>query len=177
MGDSMKNIFKLSLLGITFLSGCATNVAPNSPVQVAKAPSPMTAMAPDRSGPVAKRLNDCIIHGNQSADALLVDSQIIAVTRNNPHAKTLMNSSDKLTDQQAKALTSYLSEANACRPIALEGLSPEKKAVYEDFFKKIDGVYADLIARKITIGVANQERQLLIQDSHMKKLALQSKKN
>jgi hypothetical protein len=30
--------------------------------------------------------------------------------------------------------------------------------VYEDFFKKIDGVYADLIAKKITIGVANQER-------------------
>lgn len=62
------------------------------------------------------------------------------------------------------------------RPIALEGLNPEKKAVYEDFFKKIDGVYADLIAKKITIGVANQERQLLIQDTRMKKLALQSKK-
>ena len=57
------------------------------------------------------------------------------------------------------------------------GLSPDKKAIYEDFFIKIDGVYADLIARKITIGVANQERQLLIQDAYIKKLALQSKKN
>ena len=173
----MKNIFKLSLMGIAFLSGCATTVAPNNPVQVAKVPSPMTAPAPDHSGSVAKRLNDCIIRSNQSADAMLVVSQIIAVTRNNPHAKALFSSPDKLTDQQAKALTSYLAEANSCRPIALEGLSPEKKAVYEDFFKKIDGVYADLIAKKITIGVANQERQLLTQDAHMKKLALQSKKN
>ena len=173
----MKNIFKLSLIGVVFLGGCAANVAPNNPVQVAKAPSPMTAMAPDHSGSVAKRLNDCIMRSNQSADALLVDAQIIAVTRNNSHAKALFSSADKLTDQQAKSLTSYLSEANSCRPIALEGLSPEKKVVYEDFFKKIDGVYADLIARKITIGVANQERQMLIQDAHMKKLALQSKKN
>ena len=173
----MKNIFKFGLLGLAVLSGCASNVAPNNPVQVAKSPSPMTAPAPDHSGAVAKRLNDCIIRSNQSADALLVDSQIIAVTRNNPHAKALFSSPDKLTDQQAKALTSYLAEANSCRPIALEGLSPEKKAVYEDFFKKIDGVYADLINKKITIGVANQERQLLIQDAHMKKLAAQSKKN
>jgi hypothetical protein len=173
----MKNIFKLSLMGIAFLSGCAANIAPNNPVQVAKFPSPMTAPAPDHSGAVAKRLNDCIIRSNQSADAMLVDSQIIAVTRNNPHAKALFSSPDKLTDQQAKALTSYLAEVNSCRPIALEGLSTEKKVVYEDFFKKIDGVYADLIAKKITIGVANQERQLLTQDAHMKKLALQYKKN
>ena len=173
----MKNIFKLSLMGIAFLTGCATRVAPNNPVQVAKVPPPMTARAPDQAGSVTKRLNDCIMRSNQSADALLVDAQIIAVTRNNPHANALFSSADKLTDQQAKALTSYLSEANSCRPIALEGLGPEKTAVYEDFFKKIDGVYADLIARKITIGVANQERQLLIQDARMKKLALQSKKN
>ena len=177
MGYLMKNILKFSSIGIVLLGGCATNVAPNNPVQLAKTPSPMTAPAPDHSGSVAKRLNDCIIRGNQSADALLVDSQVIAVTRNNSHAKALFSSADKLTDEQAKALTNYLAEANSCRPIALEGLSPEKKAVYEDFFKKIDGVYADLIARKITIGVANQERQLLMQDAHMKKLALQSKKN
>ena len=173
----MKNILKFCSMGIVLLSGCATNVTPNNSVQLAKTPSPMTAPAPDHSGSVAKRLNDCIIRGNQSADALLVDSQVIAVTRSNSHAKALFSSADKLTDEQAKALTNYLAEANSCRPIALEGLSPEKKAVYEDFFKKIDGVYADLIAKKITIGVANQERQLLIQDAHMKKLALQSKKN
>ena len=173
----MKKILKFSTIGIVLLGGCATNVAPNNPVQVVKAPSPITAPAPDHSGSVAKRLNDCIVRSNQSADALLVDSQVIAVTRNNSYAKALFSSADKLTDEQAKALTNYLTEANSCRPIALEGLSPEKKAVYEDFFKKIDGVYADLIARKITIGVANQERQLLIQDAYMKKLALQSKKN
>jgi len=49
--------------------------------------------------------------------------------------------------------------------------------VYEEFFKKIDGLYADLISKKITIGVANQERQLLIQDARMKRLDIQSKLN
>jgi hypothetical protein len=68
-----------------------------------------------------------------------------------------------------------LAEANTCRPIALEGVNPEMTAVYQDFFKQIDGLYADLIARKITIGVANQERQLLIQDAHLKRMAIQAK--
>mgnify|MGYP006272651541 CR=1 FL=1 len=175
----MKNVFKFSFLVLLCISGCATNVAPNNPVQVANSSSPMATQAPVpvHSSTVAKRLNDCIIRSNQSADALLVDSQIIAVTRNNPHAKALFSSADKLTDQQAKALAHYLNEANACRPIALEGVGPEMTVVYEDFFKRIDSVYADLIARKITIGVANQERQLLIQDAHMKRLAIQSKKS
>ena len=173
----MKNILKLSLMGIALLGGCATNTTSNNTSQVTKAPAPMTAIAPIQSGAVARRLNDCIVRTNQSADALLVDSQIIAVTRNNPHAKALFNSVDKLTDQQITALRSYLAEANTCRPVATEGLSPELNSIYQEFFKKIDGVYADLIARKITIGVANQERQLLIQDARMKRLAAQSKKN
>jgi hypothetical protein len=177
----MKNIFKLSLIGITLLSGCATNTTFNNPVQVAKVSAPMTVPDPApvlvHSSAVAKRLYDCIFKSNQSADALLVDSQIIAVTRGNPYAKALFSSPDKLTDQQARALANYLSEANACRPIALEGTTPEMTTVYQEFFKKIDGVYADLIAKKITIGVANQERQLLIQDAHIKRLELQSKNN
>jgi hypothetical protein len=173
----MKNTFKLSLIGIAFLSGCATNTTSNSPAHVTKAPAPIKAVAPIQSDAAARRLNDCIVRTNQSADALLVDSQIIVVTRNNPHAKALFNSADKLTDQQAIALSSYLKEANTCRPVATEGLSPELASIYQEFFKKIDGLYADLIARKITIGVANQERQLLIQDARMKRLAVQSKKS
>lgn len=173
----MKNIFKLSLLAIVFLGGCAANNTSPNPVQVVNASAPISKAVPVHSADVSKRLNDCIIKSNQSADALLVDSQIISVTRNNPHAKALFSSADKLTDQQAKALANYLSEANLCRPIALEGLTPEMTSLYNEFFRKIDVVYADLIARKITIGVANQERQLLIQDAHMKRLALQSKKS
>ena len=181
----MKNIFKLSLIGIALLSGCATNTTSNNPVQATKgpapvpvpAPAPMTAIAPIQSGAVARRLNDCNVRTNQSADGLLVDSQIIAVSRNNPHSKALFNSANKLTDQQAIALSNYLAEANTCRPIATEGLSPALVLVYQEFFKNIDGVYADLIARKITIGVANQERQLLIHDARMKRIAVQSKKN
>lgn len=153
------------------LGACAGNPTVSNPVQASKKPTPI------HSESVSKRLNACIVRSNQSADALLVDSQIIAVTRDNPHAKILFSSPEKLTDQQAQALTNYLAEANTCRPIALEGLSPEMTAVYQDFFKRIDAMYADLIARKITIGVANQERQLLIQDAHLKRLAIQAKSN
>lgn len=173
----MKNIFKLSLIGIVFLGGCAANVAPNNPVQVAKVQSPTTAMSPVHTGAIARQLNDCIVRTNQSADALVVDSQIIVVTRDNPHAKALFSSPEKLTDQQAKALTNYLAEANTCRPIATEGVSPEMIEIYQDFFKRLDNVYTDLISKKITIGVANQERQLLIQDARMKRLAIQTKKS
>lgn len=173
----MKTIFKLSLIGIALLGGCATNVVPHNPVQSAKAPAPIPARAPALSGAATKRLNDCNVRTNQSADALLVDIQIIAVSRNNSHAEQLFNSADKLTDQQATALSNYLEEANTCRPFATEGLSPALVLVYQEFFKKIDGVYADLIARKITIGVANQERQLLIFDARMKRMAIKFKNN
>ncbi len=167
----MKTPIIFSGLGVMLLGGCAISSTPINQVQMANVQVPMHTQA------VAKRLNDCIVRSNQSGDAMLVDSQIIAVTRNNPHAKALFSSPDKLTDQQAVALTNYLAEANACRPIALEGSTPEMAALYEDFFKKIDGVYADLIAKKITIGVANQERQLLIQDAHLRRMAIQAKKS
>ena len=173
----MKTIWKFSLIGILTFSGCANNTAPSSSVQVAKSQPTTNTVTSIHTPVVSKRLNDCIIRSNQSADALLVNSQIIAVSRNNSHAKALFNSPEKLTDIQAKTLEHYLSEANACRPIALEGISPEMKVVYEEFFRKIDGVYADLIARKITIGAANQERYLLIDDAHLKRLAIQFKKN
>lgn len=165
----MKKLYILSCVGAILLGACTSNPPSSNPVQIAKGPTPI------HSESVAKRLNDCIIRSNQSADALLVDSQIIAVTRNNPHAKSLFSSPDKLTDQQAQALTNYLAEANTCRPIALEGVNPEMTALYQDFFKRIDSLYSDLIAKKITIGVANQERQLLIQDAHLKRMAIQAK--
>lgn len=174
----MKNIFKLSLMGIVILGGCTTNVTSNMPVQAVKEPASMQIRTPDLSTRIiAKRLNDCTVRTNQSADALVVDSQIIAFSRNNSHAEQLFNSADKLTDLQATALTNYLEEANTCRPFATDGLSPKLVSVYQEFFKKIDGVYADLIAKKITIGVANQERQLLIFDARMKRMAIKFQNN
>lgn len=163
----MKNRYKLILVGLVAFSGCASNAPVNNPVQVAKAPAPIHTES------VRQKLNDCIVRTNQGADAFLVDSQIISVTRNNSHAKDLFNSANKLTDQQATALTNYLAQANQCRVFAIEGISPKINTIYQEFFKNLDQVYADLIARKITIGVANQERQLLIQDARMKRLDAQ----
>ena len=67
-------------------------------------------------------------------------------------------SPDKLTDQQARALANYLVEANSCRPIALEGLSPEMTSVYQEFFKAPNypvrtTVGSDLIAILVEIDL------------------------
>ena len=173
----MKITYKFIMISLVFLGGCASkNLSSNS--ESTGVPNQSSAkLASIHSSAVSKRLMECIVKSNQSADALLVDSQVIVVTKNNPNAKALFNSTEKVNDEQAKALSTYLVEANACRPIALEGVSPEMILVYEDFFKNIDRVYNDLIARKITIGVANQERQLLIEDARLKRLAIQVKKN
>jgi hypothetical protein len=49
-----------------------------------------------------------------------------------------------------------------CRAIASELPSPALVAVYSNFYVNIDAVYKDLIDKRITIGVANQERAMRI---------------
>jgi len=50
-----------------------------------------------------------------------------------------------------------------CRSISNELPLPALVEVYTNFYTKIDGVYADLLDKRITIGVANQERAMRIQ--------------
>ena len=114
---------------------------------------------------VQGKINACVAEINKSEDAKFIDAQVIAITPNNPHAKDLLNSTEKINATQAKVLANFIATTHQCRLIANELPDAALVAVYSDFYTKIDAVYADLLAKKITIGVANQERALLIQDA------------
>ena len=151
----MKNIYRgIALLAI-LLSGCATNVAPinkpNNDVSIAKV------------NEVQKKIALCVAEVNQSDDAKYVDEHILVLAEKSPNAKELFNSSDKIASDQAAVLKRFKESTLKCRAIANELPSPALVAVYTNFYVNIDAVYKDLIDKRITIGVANQERSMRIQ--------------
>ncbi len=151
----MKNIYRGIALLVVLLSGCATNVVPiNKPgndVSIAKV------------NEVQKKIASCVAEVNQSDDAKYVDEHILVLTEKSPNAKELFNSSDKIASDQAAVLKRFKESTLKCRAIANELPSPALVAVYTNFYINIDAVYKDLIDKRITIGVANQERSMRIQ--------------
>ena len=151
----MKNIHHSIALLVILSSGCATNAAPiNKPgndVSIAKV------------NEVQKKIASCVAEVNQSDNAKYVDEHILVLTEKSPNAKELFNSSDKITSDQATVLIRFKESTLKCRDIASELPSPALVTVYTNFYTNIDAVYKDLIDRRITIGVANQERQMRIQ--------------
>ena len=151
----MKNIYRGVLMFAVLLSGCATNTAPiknpNNDVSIAKV------------NEVQKKIASCIAEVNQSDDAKYVDEHILVLTEKSPNAKELFNSSDKIASDQAAVLVRFKESTLKCRDIANELPSPALVGIYTNFYVNIDAVYKDLIDKRITIGVANQERQMRIQ--------------
>ncbi len=150
----MKNIYHGVLMFAVLLSGCATNTAPKkatNDVSIAKV------------NEVQKKISSCIAEVNQSDDAKYVDEHILVLTEKSPNAKELFNSSDKIASDQAAVLIRFKESTLKCRAITNELPSPALVAVYSNFYTNIDAVYKDLIDKRITIGVANQERQMRIQ--------------
>jgi hypothetical protein len=151
----MRNIYRgIALLGIV-LSGCATNVAPIT--------KPGNDVSIVKVNEVQKKIASCVAEVNQSDDAKYVDEHILVLTEKSPNAKELFNSSDKIASDQAAVLERFKESTLKCRAIANELPSPALVAVYTNFYTNIDAVYKDLIDKRITIGVANQERSMRIQ--------------
>ena len=151
----MKNIYRGVLMFAVLLSGCATNTGPikkpNNDVSIAKV------------NEIQKKIASCIAEVNQSEDAKYVDEHILVLTEKSPNAKELFNSSDKIASDQAAVLIRFKESTLKCRDIANELPSPALVGIYTNFYVNIDAVYKDLIDKRITIGVANQERQMRIQ--------------
>ncbi|OZA78357.1 hypothetical protein [Polynucleobacter sp. 39-46-10] len=150
----MKNIYRGIAMLFILLSGCTT------------APSPINKSGNDVSiakvNEVQKKIATCIAEVNQSDDAKYVDEHILVLTENSKNAKALFGSSDKIASDQAAVLKRFKESTLKCRAIASELPSPELVAVYTNFYINIDSVYKDLIDKRITIGVANQERSMRI---------------
>ena len=151
----MKNIYRGTLLLAIALTGCAGSKLSSSPS--------VNKVSQAQVDEVQKKLASCIAGVNQSDDARYVDDHILVLTEKSTNARELFNSSDKIASDQAAVLTRFKESTLKCRTITSELPSPALVAVYTNFYSNIDAVYKDLLDKRITIGVANQERAMRIQ--------------
>lgn len=167
----MKNIYRGTFILAIALSGCATNNA--SLTQSASEVPQATAVSTKESAKpsttlqsqidaIQKKIASCVSEVNHSDDAKYVNEHILVLTQNNPNAKELNDSSNKITADQAVVLRRFKESTLKCRSISNELPSPALVEVYTNFYAKIDAVYTDLLDKRITIGVANQERAMRI---------------
>ncbi|QWC96403.1 hypothetical protein G6733_06710 [Polynucleobacter paneuropaeus] len=151
----MKNFFRVVCLSTLVLAGCANN----KPTSTELTPE-NKAEIQEQVKTVQKKMSACIAGVNKTDDTKYVDANIIVISTNNPNANKLFNSADFISDEQAVELKKFKEATMQCRPIAKELPKPELVAVYEYYYSKVDDVYNDLVNKRITIGVANQERQM-----------------
>ena len=150
----MKNIYRSAILIAIALTGCAGSKLPSS--------QPANDVSQAQIDAVQQKIATCISDVNKTEDAKYVDEHIMVLTPNSPNAKELFNSSDKITNDQAVVLKRFKESTLRCRGIANELPTPALVGIYTNFYEKIDAVYTDLIDKRITIGVANQERAMRI---------------
>jgi outer membrane murein-binding lipoprotein Lpp len=159
----MKNIFRVACLSTLVLAGCASNNQSNIASTAAS-----NAEIQKQVELVQKKMSACAADINKMDDEKYIDANIIIISANNPNVKKLMNSTEFISDEQAEALKRFKQATLQCRPIAKELPKPEMIAVYEYYYSKVDDVYKDLINKQITIGVANQERQMRLRYTNEK---------
>jgi len=151
----MKKLFRGICLSTLMLVGCASNKSSNSMATTESKDAIQIQVET-----VRKKMIACIAQVNAKDDAKDVNANIIIILPNNPNAKKLLSSTEFITDQQAMELKQFKEETMQCRGIAKEFPKPEMVAVFDYYYSKVDDVYNDLVNKKITIGVANQERQM-----------------
>jgi len=164
----MKNIYRGAFILAIALTGCATNKAPSAQTvselpQAASESSKKNSALQPQIDAIQKQIASCVSEVNHTDDAKYVNEHILVLTQNNPEAKALNNSSAKITQAQAVVLKRFKESTLKCRSISNELPLPALVEVYTNFYTKIDGVYADLLDKRIAIGVANQERAMRIQ--------------
>jgi len=151
----MKTLFRVVCLSTVILAGCASNksgtveISPESKAEIKK-----------EVEIVQKKMSDCVADVNKTEEAKYVNVNVIVIFPDSPNAKQLLNSPEFINQEQAIALKKFKDATMQCRPIAKELPKPEMVAVYEYYYSKVDDVYDDLVNKRITIGVANQERQM-----------------
>ena len=166
----MQNRYSIALILALLITGCASTQQTSTSKLPASSTLPEQAKSLKQDAnqaninAVLNQMRNCINTLNSGPSAKLVDGQILALDQSNPNAKALFSSSEILTDAQVGAMVSFKKETQTCRQITNQLSNPNLRKAYQRSFAKLDRVYDDLIYKKITIGVANQERMLLIDD-------------
>ena len=165
----MKKIYFLGVIFFVFLVACTTNqtITPKSPSEATLAvqATPIKSdIDKNNIDTVLYLVKECATNLNDGQIGKSINGQVLALTNNNPGSKALFSSDEKLTDAQIKTLAAFELEAHKCRQVTNQLTNSYLRDIYQQFFAKMDRVYGDLISKKVTIGVANQERALLIDD-------------
>lgn len=169
----MKKILLISSIALVLLGGCASNQHVSTQSNVANIQSKpsispsKSASAPKPKDDIQNQIAQCIQAVNEGKTAQSIDGTIFALDSANPSSKFLYSSPNKLTTDETVLLSKFKRETQKCRQIAMKIQNPSLRKVYQNYFTKIDRVYDDLIYKKITIGVANQERSLLMNQFKM----------
>ncbi|WP_162785891.1 hypothetical protein [Polynucleobacter necessarius] len=164
----MKKLLLISSIALGLLGGCASNENISTQSNVATMQS-KPSIAPSKSASAPKPKDDiqneialCIQAVNEGKTAQSINGTIFALDPANPSSKFLYSSPNKLSTDETVLLAKFKRETQKCRQIAMKIQNPSLRKVYQNYFAKIDRVYDGLIYKKITTGVANQERSLLM---------------
>jgi outer membrane murein-binding lipoprotein Lpp len=158
------------VLSLVFLVGCV-NYGGNLPASGTQVKSKSTAVntlsvaernqLQEEMTQVQERIAECSRKELNTRDGRTVNSQILALSENNPVANRLMVSGQRITSAQKASLQRYIKQTEYCRAIAQQIKQERLLAVYTRYFAGVDVVYGDLLNGKSTIGQANQRMQNL----------------
>jgi outer membrane murein-binding lipoprotein Lpp len=158
------------VVSILFLAGCVNSGGnlPTISTQVKPtAPAVNTLSAAERIKlqeelmQIQERIAECSRKELNTRDGRMVNSQILALSENNPVVSRLMVSGQRTSTAQKASLQRYIKQTQHCRAIAQQIKQERLLAVYTRYFGGVDVVYADLLSGKSTIGQANQRMQNL----------------
>ena len=110
-----------------------------------------------------KQFANCINQTKKSDEAKVVNNELFEIVPKSDHKMNLFTTENKITDEEARALTAYLASTNQCRAISSHFPVPELAGIYQNFYNQVDLVYENLLSRKISIGEANKEKYELMQ--------------
>ncbi len=164
----MKKLLLITAFVLGFLSACSSNEVSTSQstaafVQSKPSATPTkSASTPGIGDDIQNEIAKCVQAVNEGKTAKSIDGTIFALDPTNSGSKFLYSSPNKLSADEAVLLAKFKRETQKCQQIARKIQNPALRKAYQNYFTKIDRVYDDLIYKKITIGVANQERSLLM---------------
>jgi len=114
----------------------------------------------------SKQCNDSI---GATDEAKLVHKEVLFAGMKDENVQGLMNSKQHLNPKQSAALEKFMIQQKTCRGIRLNALNkvPYLPSAWIDYYKKYDALSSQLLAKRITIGDANQQWMSILQERNV----------